>query len=309
MAADRDTTRIVRSWLQTDEHESAERVLDNVFDLLDTTPQRRSWWPARRFGQMNSFAKFAIAVAAVVVVAIVGVNMMAKTGGDVGVPATASPSPSPSASPSASVEPEPSSQVGALPNTGRLDPGRYSIGLDGIAFSIELAANDWNSSQGALPGGGNLVKGVRGLGQPDSAWMLIWSIDGVYTDPCGNVAGPVLSPSAADLGAAVAALPGTEVVTAPTDVTVGGRAAKHVAIRIPENIPCAPTSFNLWYADATCDGSNPCGRWVTAIGETNRIWIVEVDGKHIWIEVETYAGATPALEQEIQAIIDSVQFE
>ena len=50
MSTDRDTTRIVRSWLQTDEHESADRVLDAVLDQLDTTPQRRAtWWPARRF--------------------------------------------------------------------------------------------------------------------------------------------------------------------------------------------------------------------------------------------------------------------
>ena len=30
MTTDRDMTRIVRSWLRTDEHESADRVLDGV---------------------------------------------------------------------------------------------------------------------------------------------------------------------------------------------------------------------------------------------------------------------------------------
>ena len=55
MSTDRDTTRIVRSWLQTDEYESADRVLDAVLDQLDTTPQRRAtWWPARRLPQMNN---------------------------------------------------------------------------------------------------------------------------------------------------------------------------------------------------------------------------------------------------------------
>ena len=55
MSTDRDITRIVRSWLRTDEHESADRVLDAVLDQLDTTPQRRStWWPARRFSQMST---------------------------------------------------------------------------------------------------------------------------------------------------------------------------------------------------------------------------------------------------------------
>jgi hypothetical protein len=53
----------------------------------------------------------------------------------------------------------------------------------------------------------------------------------------------------------------------------------------------------------------PCGRYVTATGETNQVWVVEVDGKHVWIEAETYKGAAPELQQEIQAIIDSIQFE
>ena len=64
MATERDVTRIVQSWLRTDEHESADRVLDNVLALLDATPQRRSWWPARRFADMNITAKLATAAAA-----------------------------------------------------------------------------------------------------------------------------------------------------------------------------------------------------------------------------------------------------
>ena len=67
MQSDRDVPRIVRSWLRTDEHESADRVLDNVLALLDTTPQRRSRWPARRVTDMNTYTKLAIAAAAVVV--------------------------------------------------------------------------------------------------------------------------------------------------------------------------------------------------------------------------------------------------
>ena len=54
MSTDRELTRIVRSWLQTDEHESANRVLDTVFDRLDTTPQRRPMWRAWRDSLMSS---------------------------------------------------------------------------------------------------------------------------------------------------------------------------------------------------------------------------------------------------------------
>jgi hypothetical protein len=38
MSTDRDTTRIVRSWLRTDENDAADRVLGSVLDQLEATP-------------------------------------------------------------------------------------------------------------------------------------------------------------------------------------------------------------------------------------------------------------------------------
>ena len=71
MSTDRDTTRIVRSWLRTAEHESADRVLGTVLDRLDATPQRRAtWWPARRLPELNNTAKLVLGAAAVVVAAL-----------------------------------------------------------------------------------------------------------------------------------------------------------------------------------------------------------------------------------------------
>ena len=49
MSTDRDTTRIVRSWLEEGVTALPDRVLDTVLDQVPATPQRRSWWPARRF--------------------------------------------------------------------------------------------------------------------------------------------------------------------------------------------------------------------------------------------------------------------
>ena len=43
MSQKRDVTRIFRSWIREDQHESADRILGVVLDLLDATPQRRSW--------------------------------------------------------------------------------------------------------------------------------------------------------------------------------------------------------------------------------------------------------------------------
>ena len=91
------------------------------------------------------------------------------------------------------------------------------------------------------------------------------------------------------------------MLTAPKDVTVGGHPAKHVAIKVREDIECAPRQFQMW-------GDHGVFRWATALGQTSHVWIADLDdGGHFWIEAETFKGSTPALEQEIQAMIDSNQ--
>ena len=113
MSTDRDTTRIVRSWLEVGATALPDRVLDQVLDQLPATRQRRSWWPVRRFQDMNSAWKFAIAAAAIVVVAVAGFNLLPKQDA-VGVPPT-SPTPSPTDTPAAYTEPT------------FLAPGSYAI--------------------------------------------------------------------------------------------------------------------------------------------------------------------------------------
>jgi len=88
-------TRIVLSWLREDAHEDPERTLLRALDEVDATPQRRSWWPAWRSNQMNTYAKLIVAAAAVLVVAVVGYQFLPSKGGAGGAP-TVAPSPSPS---------------------------------------------------------------------------------------------------------------------------------------------------------------------------------------------------------------------
>ena len=108
MSADRDTTRIVRSWLEEGATALPDRVLDAVLDQVPATSQRRPLWPARRFREMNNTVKLAIAAVAVVVVAVVGITLLPRSGGvgGSGPGPTSRPgqtaAPSPIASPSAS---------------------------------------------------------------------------------------------------------------------------------------------------------------------------------------------------------------
>jgi hypothetical protein len=305
MDSGQDITRIVRSWLSTDEHESADRVLGIVLAQLGTTQQRRSWWPVRRIADMNSVAKFAIGAAAVALVAVAGLAVLRPTVGP-GPGRVASPSLATTPSPGPTSASSPSARADVFPSAGPIPPGRQRFSEDEIVFSFAVP-DGWSSSgfecAGCAGPGGWLTRGVEGT--PTGAWLLIWSVDGVSSDPCGVGAAPVAA-SAVELADAVAALPGTDVVTAPEDVTVGGRPAKHVVITVPDDIDCAPRQFDMWYVG---NADFHVFRWATALKQTNRVWILDVDGKHFWFEVETYDGASPELEQEIQEIVDSIQFE
>jgi hypothetical protein len=302
MSTDRDLTRIVRSWLDEGVTALPDRVLDAVLDQVPATPQRRAFWLVRRFSAMNNVAKLAIAAAAVLVAAVVGINLLPASGGRGGGP-TVSPSPTPSPTP----QPSPSPTPAAFPPEGGLSVGTHLFTVNGVPFTLEVSTSGWSSAGfDAELDGGSISKGQSTTSA--NAWMPMWSLDGVYADPCGRMAAPPAGPSAEDLAAAFTTIPGTDA-TGPTDVTVGGLPAKLVVVTVPEDIGCAPNQFYLWYDDIACGDGAPCSRWASALGSTTRIWIVEVDGTRLTFEAETYEGASPELEQEIQQMIDSIQFE
>jgi hypothetical protein len=299
MSTDRDMTRIVRSWLRTDEHESADRVLDIVIARLDATPQRRSPWPARRIADMNFVAKLATAAAAVVVVAIVGYNLLPASSGVGGGPAV-----SPSASPSPTSRPTPSPTPRAFPAAGDLSIGRHSLTEEGVTFTLELTTAGWVSE-----GSFGIDRGHQA--SPDAAAFIFWTTApvGVYADPCAQTEAPPVAQSAAELADALTKIPGTELVSGPSDVTVDGRPAKHVVIRIPEQIDCTPSSFYLWYTDVSCGGDGGCGRYATEVDSTINVWIINVDGAIVWIDGETYQESSAQTAQEVRQIVDSIRFE
>ena len=95
MSTDRETTRLVRSWLEEGVTRLPDRVLDVVLDQVPATPQRRSWWPAWRSNQMNTYAKLIATAAAVLVVAVVGYQFLPGRSGPGGQTTTPSPTPAP----------------------------------------------------------------------------------------------------------------------------------------------------------------------------------------------------------------------
>ena len=112
MSTDRDTTRIVRSWLEEGTTVIPDRVLDNVLDQVPATHQRRAWWPARRFPILNTTAlRIGIVAAVLVIAAVVGWRLLPG-------------SVSPGGPPAPTVKPTP---IPRLNNQGSLPAGRYQV--------------------------------------------------------------------------------------------------------------------------------------------------------------------------------------
>ena len=175
---------------------------------------------------------------------------------------------------------------------------------EGVRFSINVAAPGWRSQQGF-----EFIKGTEG--QPDGAGLLFWSTtpDNVYANPCAHTPlTPAAGPGIASLASAVSRIPGTQLVSGPTDLTVDGQPVKRTVITIPENTDCAGV-LKLWYDDGM---GSEAGRFPTVLPSTMRVWMIDVDGTTVWIDGETYenyADTSRTLEREMQQMIESIVFE
>lgn len=299
MSADHDLHRIVRSWLREDAHEDADRVLFTVLDQIDTTPQRRASWPAWRSPLMSKMLRYALMAAAVLVAAVIGYQFLpsSNTGGP-----GESASPSPTLAPTLAPTPSPSTAAAAFPPSGSLAVGRHSMVLSGQHLSIEFTTDGWKSN-------GQYGIDRLPITDSDAASFIFWpnsAPDNVFADPCAEaLASPAPAGQVADLAAAVAAIPGINLVSGPSDVSVGGYPGQLVVFTVPDDIGCRPDQFYLW-EDLDSPGA---ARYATQLGETYYIWIIDVNGVIVWIDGEVYAASGPEVAQEVQQIVDSIQFE
>jgi hypothetical protein len=127
---------------------------------------------------------------------------------------------------------------------------------------------------------------------------------GPLAEPCHYLRTQQVGPSAADLAAVVAAAPGTDLISGPSEVTLGGYPAQHVALNVREDVGCDPGFFFIY--PNTWGGA----LWPeTMPGDTIRVWIIDVDGDLLFVAGETHRSASAALEQESVDIVQSVQFE
>jgi hypothetical protein len=300
MSADRDVNRIVRSWLEEGVTSLPDRVLDTVLDQLPATPQRRAWWPVRRFGEMNTYAKVLIAVAAVAVLAVVGINALPKSGG------VGAPGPIPSPATSAPVTPSPIASPAALPESGPVSAGTYSIipPKDGFLSCPKPVTPPCSDTIGLLltvpdgwTGGGEAIS-KGDMAPPGGAGLLFTRGAPLYVDPCAFESGTIpTGPTVDDFATALANHPELDVTT-PVDVTLAGYSGKYVDLQVPADITGC-TAYRPWEPGLFAQGASE--RW--------HLWIIDAGGQRVVVQSTDYAGTSEQDRTELQAIVDSIQIE
>ena len=296
MSTDRDVDRIVRSWMEEGATALPDRVLDNVLDQLPATPQRRSLWPARRLREMNTPIRLALAAAAVVVVAVVGINLLSRTDG---VAPGATPGPSSTPLPTASPTGTPASY--AEPTF--LTPGSYTISATatdpGYTFTV---ADGWESRFAVI---------WKGRGGPGETAFGLWSVADVYADPCHwqqSLLDPPLGPTVADLATALLDQgPGAPPVT---DVTFGGYPAKKVDLLVPADldvVTCDLGKFRRFRTPGERDTDSPVVPAVQVRGRVDVMYIFDIDGVRR-VMYGWHLPGTPAADvAELEASLASVE--
>lgn len=280
MTAERDVARIVRSWLEDGVTRLPDRVLDRVLDDLPTTPQRRAWWPARRLPQMNTSIRIAMAAAAVVVLALIGVNLVPRTAGVGGPPSTPLPTPSPTPAPT-------------LPPSGQLAPGTYRSEF--MTYSLPAGYSSYQS-WGANKNDGN---------PPNGMFVAPWaSIATVYNDPCHwQTTAVSVGPTVDALVTALVAQKRGSIVT-PVDVTIDGFHGKQIDLMVPLNVTvknCDGGQYKSWTETSRGD------RYNQGPGQHDLLDILDVNGRTVAIQQSFYPANTAADRAELQAIVDSIK--
>jgi hypothetical protein len=294
MSADRDVTRIVRSWLEEGRTTLPDRVLDAVLDQLPATPQRRAPWPVRRLLDMNIPTRIAVVVAAVFTLAVVGFIAFPKGGGVAAPPATPTPAPTPT--------PTPISLPVDSQELTVTEPGTY---LAGDPFQIPITMTipaGWVGKVGG-PYAAFLDRAPVGNGDASIALTLSQTI---YADPCHDrgFLAPQPGPTVDDLAAALASLSGFDATT-PTEVTVDGYSGKQLTLTAPASFDACtlgPDGYRLWQLPlGAIQSFNP--------GQRTTLRIVDVNGKRLVVSSDTYPTTNAQELAEVQGILDSVRIE
>jgi hypothetical protein len=193
--------------------------------------------------------------------------------------------------------------------------GKQTRTVEGVRFSFRVSHGGWENGPVEKVASDQFRN--RGLfvskstvGPQGAEAIVFWTgfLHRTEGAPCGTLFGRAIDGSIANVASAIAKAPGTTLLQAPTLVTIGGRRAMHVALRVRQDRGCDPGFFFAWKPQGPrgeCWGA--C--WLESnVGDTIRVWIVAVNGTRLFIEAQTTKDAGDAVDREIAEIVRSIHF-
>jgi hypothetical protein len=241
---------------------------------------------------MNTYAKVAIAAAAVLVVGVIGYQLLPAQPGFGGNPSP-SPSLAPTLAPTASA-----AAIPALPRDGYVEAGKYVL-VD-LDFSVDVPA-----------GWGTCCDGV--ITKSDFAGLIYASLTDitVYADSCHSTTGGQSEPRGATAIAAALAAQLPRDATAPESVTVAGLPAVHVRLTVPtdqaidENddfVGCEDGKFRTWGTS-----SDPDGRYQQGPGQIDDMYLLDLDGETVIFDVISGPDIPASDKADLDAMLESLR--
>jgi hypothetical protein len=291
-----DFDRTARLWLEDGPTILSDRTLQAALDEINVTRQRRSGWPVRRVFGMNPTLRFAIGAAAVVLVAVIGLNLLPGGSGIEGGPA-ANPTPAPTPTPT---------PIRLPPYDPPLVTRERGTYLAGDPFPIPVTITVPAGWEGKVGGPYAAFLDKEGDGRNGGAAIAFTLSQSIYADPCNDrgFLDPQPGPSVDDLASALANLPALDVTT-PTEVTVDGYRGKQLTLTAPDNVDgCTLPSgeYRVWEL--------PLGRiFRITPGQRMTLWILDVDGERLVVSADTFQATSTEELSEVQEILDSIRIE
>lgn len=220
----------------------------------------------------------------------------------------ASPDPDPTPTPTETAGVSEVNVAAAASSSGKLERGSYYVDPDGdpstpMRVHITIAGDGWGPPMGSWPGVAKEVGADEGDMLVSIATLANVAQDGCETD---QGADPPVGPGVGDFADAFAALTPFEVVSAPADVTAFGYEGKHLEMKVANLDDCFNGNAFSWITPGVDDepffgyGLN---------GTESEMWILDVDGTPLMIEVMKRPGATSEDATQMQAIVDSIRIE
>jgi len=300
MSSDRETTRIVRSWLEEGVTALPDRVLDGVLDQVPATRQRRSpWWPARRLPIMNKTMRIALSAAVVAVALLLGFNYFVTP--NIGSPGLGDPEPTFTPTPVPTPEPT-ATPIPRLNGQEDLDAGQYRVG-ERFQMDITISVPDgWSAFEDFA------VDPPAGADPPGGSSLAFWSVENLYVDPLAEELGtldPPVGPTVDDLVDALVTHPAW-TTTAAIDITVDGFAGERLELTIPSGVEfdnCGSSPFLMWTATS---GGYRCAQ---GPGQVHDIYVVDVEGERLVFYVISFPDTPAADLAALQAVVESIEID